>query len=177
MYGSSFTLKHLTESIAKWRNDVAYDGELILSDISKKGGGRLEPHKSHTAGRDIDIWLPTIKGVYKTKYLKGGRETERRPLFAEVDWYALWGLIRALIESGAVQNVFLDWVYQPFVYRAAANMGATEEQLRDWIQWPQKYDTRAIFSHSADHLSHIHVRFKCAPYESECSGKRYKPRN
>lgn len=176
MWGSSQTISNLQQAVAAFRQDVDYDGELILSDISAQNGGLLRPHKSHQAGRDIDIWLPTIKGVYKTKYLKRGGSAPRRPHFDEVDWYALWGLVRALIQTGAVQYVFLDWIYQEYVYRAAVEMGATEEELDEWIQWPRsRKSTKGVFRHSKDHLSHIHVRFLCAPWEPQCSGKAAKP--
>lgn len=177
-WGSSQTISNLQTAVATFRQDVAYDGALILSDISKKGGGQLPPHKSHQAGRDIDIWLPTLKGVYKTKHVgKGkGKIKPRRPRYDEVDWYATWGLVRALIKTGAVQYVFLDWIYQETVYRAAVNMGATEEELDEWIQWPRpRASSKGIFRHSKDHLSHIHVRFKCAPWEPDCKGAVAKP--
>jgi len=171
MWGSSQTISNLQRAIAAFRQDVDYDGELILSDISQQGGGYLKPHKSHQAGRDIDIWLPTIKGVYKLKYLDSGGERPRRPMFEEVDWYALWGLVRALIQTGAVQYVFLDWRYQKFVYQAAVEMGATQEELDEWIQWPRpRTSSKGIFRHSKDHLSHIHVRFLCAKWEPQCNG-------
>jgi len=156
--------------------DVDFDGEIILADISKKSGGHFDPHKSHQAGRDIDIWLPTLKGVYKTKYLDDGRTRPRKPHFEEVDWYATWGLVRALIQTGAVKYIFLDWRYQKYVYDAAVNMGATREQLDEWIQYPRHQSSpRGIFRHSQDHLSHIHVRFKCAQWESQCKGDRAPP--
>lgn len=171
MWGSSQTISNLQKAIAAFRQDVDYDGELILSDISAQHGGHLKPHKSHQAGRDIDIWLPTIKGVYKVKYLDSGGERPRRPMFEEVDWYALWGLVRALIQTGAVQYVFLDWRYQKFVYQAAVEMGATQEELDEWIQWPRpRTSSKGIFRHSQDHLSHIHVRFLCAKWEPQCNG-------
>jgi pSer/pThr/pTyr-binding forkhead associated (FHA) protein/LysM repeat protein len=176
MWGSSQTISNLQQAVAAFRQDVDYDGQLILSDISAQHGGVLRPHKSHQAGRDIDIWLPTIKGVYKRKYLNRGGTAPRRPLFDEVDWYAVWGLVRALIKTGAVQYVFLDWRYQEFVYRAAVEMGATEEELDEWIQWPRpSRSSKGIFRHSQDHLSHIHVRFMCAPWERECKGAVAKP--
>ncbi|MGH1345495.1 MAG: penicillin-insensitive murein endopeptidase [Nannocystales bacterium] len=176
MWGSSQTISNLQEAVAAFRQDVDYDGELILSDISARDGGLLRPHKSHQAGRDIDIWLPTIKGVYKKKYLNSGGEKPRRPMFEEVDWYAVWGLVRALIKTGAVQYVFLDWRYQEFVYRAAVEMGATEDELDEWIQWPRpRASSKGVFRHSQDHLSHIHVRFLCAPWEPDCKGAVAKP--
>lgn len=173
MWGSALTISSLQEAVAHFRQDVDFDGVVILADISKKGGGLFPPHKSHQAGRDIDIWLPTLKGVYKTKYLGEGKSRPRKPHFEEVDWYATWGLVRALIRTGNVQYVFLDWRYQKFVYDAAVNMGATQGELDEWIQYPRhKSSPRGIFRHSTDHLSHIHVRFKCAEWEPECSGAR-----
>ena len=41
------------------------EGEIKIADISKKGGGRLRPHSSHQAGRDVDIRLPRRKGSSK----------------------------------------------------------------------------------------------------------------
>ncbi len=176
MWGSAYMIKNLHKGIVTFRQDVDYDGDLIVADMSKKLGGHFDPHKSHQAGRDVDIWLPTLKGVYKTKYLGDGRQKERRPFWYEVDWYATWGLMRALIKTDAVEAIFLDIILQPYVYDAAKNMGATKAELDAWIQYPTKGNNgRVIVQHSADHFSHIHVRFKCAPWESDCKGDRGPP--
>jgi hypothetical protein len=173
MYGSAYLIKNLHKAIVTFRQDVDYDGELIVADISRQPGGKFDPHKSHQAGRDVDIWLPTLKGVYKTKFLGSGKQKERRPFWYEVDWYATWGLMRALIKTDSVEAIFLDIILQPYVYNAAKNMGATEEELAKWIQYkPKGKNFGAIVTHSADHYSHIHVRFKCAPWESECKGDK-----
>jgi len=173
MWGSAYLIKNLHQAIVTFRQDVDYDGALIVADISKKAGGHFDPHKSHQAGRDVDIWLPTLKGVYKTKHLGSGKQKERRPFWYEVDWYATWGLMRALIKTGAVEAIFLDNILQPYVYNAAKNMGATPEELDAWIQYPRKVNNGKVFvQHSADHYSHIHVRFKCGPAETECKGDR-----
>ena len=172
MWGSSNLIANLQKAVATFRQDVDFDGVVILADISMQHGGFFPPHKSHQAGRDIDIWLPTLKGVYKTKYLGEGRSRPRKPLFPEIDWYATWGLVRALIKTDAVKYIFLDWSRQEYVYRAAVNMGATEEELDEWIQWPRpKSSPKGIFRHSEAHLSHIHVRFDCAEWEPDCKAR------
>lgn len=169
MWGGAYMIANLQKALATFRQDVDFDGVIVVADMSKQGGGHFPPHSSHQAGRDVDIWLPTLKGVYKEKYLGDGRSRERRPEPEEADWYATWGLIRALIKTDAVQYVFLDWTLQEYVYNAAKHMGATDEELDAWIQWPRgPKSSRAIFRHSAAHIHHIHVRFKCAPYEKEC---------
>lgn len=174
MYGSAYVVSNLQKAVAMFRQDLDFDGVLVLSDISKKGGGLLNPHKSHQQGRDIDIWLPTLRGVFKAKYLTedGDSEWGRRPEPEEADWFATWGLVRALAKTGAVQDVFLDLSLHPRVYDAAKLMGATEEELDEMIQWPRKYPpTHVILKHSDYHIHHIHVRFKCAPYEKSCRAR------
>jgi hypothetical protein len=164
MWGSSATIQALLTAVAKFRQDIEFDGELVLADISKRGGGHLPPHKSHQAGRDIDIWMPTLRGVYKKSYL--GRE--RRPLPSEIDWFATWALIRALVEGGNVAHIFLEYELQEKVYRAAKLMGATDEELTQSIQWPRGKFASGVVAHSSGHIGHIHVRFRCAPAEPQC---------
>jgi hypothetical protein len=170
-YGSGYMVANLQIAIANFRQDLDFDGELVLADISKPGGGLFHPHKSHQQGRDIDIWLPTLRGVFKSKYLSdtGDQDWGRRPNPEEADWFATWGLVKALGETGAVQKVFLDISLHDRVYNAAKLMGATDEELDELIQWPRKYPKSTnILQHSAHHVHHIHVRFNCAPWEKEC---------
>ena len=169
MWGGAYMISNLQKALATFRQDVDFDGVIVVADMSRQNGGEFKPHSSHQAGRDVDIWLPTLKGVYKEKYLGDGRSRERRPEPEEADWYATWGLVRALIKTDAVQYVFIDWTLQKYVYDAAKHMGATDEELDAWIQYPRgPKSSRAIFRHSPAHVHHIHVRFKCAPYEKEC---------
>lgn len=170
MWGSSHTIETLLKAITRFRQDLAFDHELVLADISRRNGGKFKPHKSHQAGRDIDIWMPTLKGVYKHKYLGDDKTKvkERRPKVNEIDWYATWGLVRALIETGEVIKIFLEYSLQENLYKAAVEMGATEEELAK-IQWPRGAGAGgAIVAHSAGHISHIHVRFKCSKSDIDC---------
>ncbi|HET6584568.1 MAG TPA: penicillin-insensitive murein endopeptidase, partial [Nannocystaceae bacterium] len=169
VYGSAYAMKNLQTALARFRQDVDYDGQIVISDLSKKGGGFFEPHKSHQAGRDVDIWLPNVKGAYRPKERSVGLKKMHRAVGNEVDWYATWGLVRALIETKAVKAIFLDYSRQKYVFEAARNMGATKEQLEEWIQYPRGASSpKGIFRHSEAHFSHMHVRFKCADYEEAC---------
>ncbi|MBV1859419.1 MAG: penicillin-insensitive murein endopeptidase [Nannocystaceae bacterium] len=167
MWGSSHTIETLLKAIARFRQDLTFDHELVLADMSRRNGGKFRPHKSHQAGRDIDIWMPTLKGVYKHKYL-GDKVRDRKPKSSEVDWYATWGLVRALMETGEVIKIFLDYPLHEKLHRAAVEMGATQAELAK-IQWPRGRGAGgAIVSHSTGHVGHIHVRFKCAPTDQDC---------
>jgi pSer/pThr/pTyr-binding forkhead associated (FHA) protein len=166
MWCGSYMAEHLQWAIAKFRYTYEFEGDMVVADMSQKHGGPFDPHKSHQAGRDVDIWLPTLKGVYKRDHL----EKERKPFWPEVDWFALYGFLKALHETKAVHAVFLDYQLQPLVYEAAKLMGATDQELDEMITWPKGEHSRtSLLQHSAGHLQHIHVRFKCGPNDKECS--------
>ncbi|MEM9459265.1 MAG: penicillin-insensitive murein endopeptidase [Myxococcota bacterium] len=172
MWGSGYLVANVQKAVAQFRQDMDFDGTLVMADISRtKGGHFYPPHKSHQAGRDIDIWLPTLRGVFKEKYLNedGDEKWGRRPNPEEVDWFATWGLIKALLETDAVQAIFLSDSVQPSVYDAAKFLGVSDEELDYALQYPKGSGTQpGKVSHSPGHSHHMHVRFKCAPYEKRC---------
>jgi LysM repeat protein len=164
MWGSSHTIETLQTAIARFRQELDFDGEIVVADISRQGGGKFVPHKSHQAGRDVDIWMPTLKGVYKSHYL----ERDRKPRPNEIDWFATWGLVRALIDTGQVVHIFLEYELQAKLHHAAKTMGATDEELLKAMQYPRGNWSPGIVGHSAGHTGHIHVRFKCGPLDEGC---------
>lgn len=163
LWGSSYTLTHLTQAIADFRHDSGWTGTLVVGAISRKHGRRLPPHISHQSGRDVDIRLPRLPGLPD-----GGR-----PNPDEIDWLATWELVDALVETEAVDLILLDASLHRRLYEAARIRGETRETLRPVIQWPSwtpKADP--IVRVGPGHKSHIHVRFKCAPDERRCRSKR-----
>ena len=54
------------------------------------------------------------------------------------------------------------------LYRAALRAGASEEEISTFLQYPHGAP-KAIVRHSSGHVKHIHVRFLCAEYETQCS--------
>lgn len=157
-YGSSHTIKHLQDAILQFRKQSGFERELLIKDISTRRGGRLRPHNSHRSGRDVDIRLPARAGVPE------GTSPERE---AQVDWDAAWVLIKAMIDTGEVQYIFLSRPRQRALYKAALQAGMTEEQLVPLIQYPERTRTTVV-RHSRGHTSHIHVRFKCGAEEPNC---------
>jgi murein endopeptidase len=157
-WGSSHTILELQKTIATWRRDTGFSGPLVIGAISKKGGGRFKPHRSHQSGRDVDIRLPK----------KPGADSKSQDP-ADIDWRAAWGLIKAFIDSGQVDYIFLDWNRQKRLYNAAKAAGATEEVLNKAIQYPRARKTNnGVVRHAEGHTVHIHVRVKCAPSSSRC---------
>lgn len=165
MWGSSHTIETLQTAIAHFRQDVDFDGVVMVADISRRQGGHFPPHKSHQAGRDVDIWMPTLKGVYKENY-KG---KDRKPQPNEIDWFATWGLVRALIETDQIVHIFLEYELQAKLHHAAKTMGATDEELVRMIQYPRGPYAAGVVGHSAGHTGHIHVRFRCGDEDVRCA--------
>ena len=181
MWGSSHAVLQIQRAFAAFRRQSGFDAPIVVADLSKPEGGRFEPHKSHQSGRDVDIWLPMLRGVYKDAYLYQEQSTlseeedwrsawGRRPEPDEADWFATWNLVQALVQTGEVRYIFLQYELQEKVYQAAQLMGASAEELGSIIQWPRGHKASGVLVHSDNHIHHIHVRFKCARGEQDCRG-------
>lgn len=157
-YGSSHAVKVIHDSIAAFRAESGYKGEIKIADLSKKGGGRLRPHSSHQAGRDVDIRLPLRKGVSKDNHS-----------VSAIDWDVSWALIKAFIDSGEIEYIFLETSRQKALRKAAQRAGASAEELKRAIQYPSKRGTnKGLVRHAKGHRMHIHVRIKCADGNARC---------
>lgn len=157
-WGSSHAVEMLQLGVARFRRDTGFDGELVIHDMSRKRGGRLPPHTSHRSGRDVDIRLPLAPGI------KPGTVPER---VSQVDWDAVWGLVKALVSTGQVKYIFLSRSRQRFLYAAAKRAGAADKELDRMIQYPRG-EKVAVVRHDPGHVHHIHVRFRCGENETSC---------
>lgn len=162
LWGSSFTIENLQIAFANFRHDTGFEHAIVVGSISKRTGRRLPPHRSHQSGRDVDIRLPLLPHVPQTN----------SPNADEIDWYATWGLIKALGDTNAVSVVFLEAHLHRRVYEAARVMGEEPETLEAFLIYPQwRPKTDPLVRHSDGHDEHIHVRFRCGPDEPRCRGR------
>lgn len=162
LWGSSHTIEQLVTGIANFRRDSGFEGELVIGALSRRGGGRFPPHRSHQSGRDVDIRLPLLPGAVST----------HDPHPAEVDWHAAWCLVEALHDLGTVNVIFLDIKLQRRLYEAARALGVSHDELRELVQWTPNSGREPIVRHSRGHTGHIHVRFECGPDEPRCKKRR-----
>ena len=161
-WGTSFAVRHLVDTLHRWREESDYTGLLRLGAMSRQRGRRIGGHRSHQSGRDLDIRLPLREGIADTM-----TPTPRR-----ADWVAIYALVRAFEASGAVTRIFLDYRLQKRLYKVAREAGADRETLRRLIQVPRgQRASRGLLRHSPGHDIHLHVRFACADHESECAGR------
>lgn len=158
-YATSHAALVLRRAMADFRRRSGYRGTVLVADISKRGGGRLRPHRSHQTGRDIDIRLPKLEGIPAGKY----------PSMDEIDWVATWHMVAAFVDTGEVEYIFLDYRRQRRLYRAARRLGVSEDRLRQVMQYPRgPKATQGIVRHSKGHTIHMHVRIKCAEDAPSC---------
>jgi murein endopeptidase len=156
-WGASFTIEQLTRALQRFR-ETGFDREIVIQDMSRKGGGRFKPHESHQSGRDVDIRLP----------LKAGVPVGTIPEAASVvDWDATWMLFLSMLSTQQVKFIFLSRTRQKLLYEAALRAGATKEELGTLMQYPRTSRT-AVIRHSRGHNKHFHVRFNCSPADTTC---------
>jgi murein endopeptidase len=116
--------------------------------MSRKGGRKLRPHRSHRTGRDVDIRMPALPHAE-------GSELARD----EIDWAATWAMIDAFVRTEHVQQIYLERKLWERLRRAAMRTGASDGSI-----------TRAfdVISHEKGHTSHVHVRFVCGSDAPDC---------
>lgn len=157
-HATSLTIMSLQQAFANFRGRTGFGRELVVLDISQKGGGRLRPHKSHRAGRDVDLRLPLAPAV-------PDGTVPIKP--SQVDWDMTWRLIEALIETGHVRYIFLSRSRQRRLYPAALRAGASPAYLAEHLQFPGREKKQTV-RHSKGHDKHMHIRFNCAPDSKRC---------
>jgi murein endopeptidase len=155
----------LLEAIVRFRARSHYEAPLVLGTMSRRHGGPMLGHLSHQTGRDLDVRLP-LKGNMPATF----EVTPRR-----VDWLAVWHLVGALADTGAVAAVFLDYEAQKLIDKAARKSGASAEERRRVLQYPHGAKAGGLVRHSPGHEAHMHIRFTCGALEPECVGSDQDP--
>jgi len=157
-YGTTHAVHQLVSAIALFHERSDYPLPVELGSMSLPRGGEIGQHKSHQTGRDVDIRLLRRPDVSTWKASRGTR----------VQWDAVWDLVLAFAEVDAVV-IFLDYKAQRRLYRAAKARGASETLLDEMIQYPGGHGSSGgLVRHEPGHDTHLHVRFGCGPFETEC---------
>lgn len=165
-YGSTHTVMQTLAAITRFRHESSFKGQVVIGGMSRPRGGRFRPHKSHQSGRDVDIRLPLLRSA----------EGKKHTTSADVDWKVTWQLMRAFLDTGEVEYIFLEYNLQKRIYKAARESGVSREQLDVWLEWPVKIkkrsNKRVLIRHVEGHTTHMHVRIRCGPQEKHCYSSR-----
>lgn len=155
------TIALLTYAVREVLREYPSSPPVVFGALSRPEGGRLKPHKSHRSGRDVDI---------------GYFATGDRPLrtFAdlradEIDYDKTFYLMAALIATGRVDFMFVNYALQPRFVEAARRLGYDDEQIAYLFQYPRGRGSRTgLIRHARGHTRHFHVRFACPRGDQEC---------
>ena len=158
-WGTTYAVRATVDALARFVQLSTYPNPLRVGTFSRQRGGHVGGHVSHQSGRDVDIRLPLRVEVPQAL----------QPTLRRVDWMAVYHLIKAFADTGAVQVVFLDYRSQKRLYTVAKENGVSEEELDVLLQYPiGSAASRGLVRHEPGHADHIHVRFHCGPAEPEC---------
>jgi penicillin-insensitive murein endopeptidase len=129
--------------------EARYPGSprVVIGDLSRAKGGRLDRHRSHQAGRDADI------GFY---YRSGEADTFRAARPKELDVPRTWALVRGLVTETDVERIFIDRA----VIRALYDQAVFEGEDRAWLaDIFGRTSEKGIIQHERRHRDHLHARF------------------
>ena len=153
-YGTAKTIKLLGDVVGRYRKRHARAPKVLIGDISKNGGGKLDPHLSHRTGRDVDVG-----------YVLEGKDAKRTRFSGvtldNLDVPRTWSLVKSFLDTGEVQYVFMDYTLQKVLYEYAQSRGASEDTLDELFQYPRgRGRSHGIIRHWRSHRNHFHVRFR-----------------
>ncbi|MEZ4375776.1 MAG: penicillin-insensitive murein endopeptidase [Polyangiaceae bacterium] len=149
-YGTRETCDFLAHAIHKVNRELPGGHPLYIGHISAKSGGHLNPHKSHQAGRDVDISF-YYQGEDAARWYKRGTADN-------LDLPRTWSFVRALISDTDVEMILIDHSIQKLLYDYAQSIGEDQTWL-DNVFHGQAGKQRALILHAPGHATHIHIRF------------------
>jgi len=148
-FATAETIEFLESAIEAVEERHPGSPRLVIGDISRPDGGRLNRHRSHQAGRDADLGF----------YFRSGEAADlKRPGRNELDVPRTWTFVRALVTDTDVERIFVDRALQRVLYAHALAEGEDREWLDD-IFGRRTAGKDAIIQHERRHQDHLHARF------------------
>jgi LysM repeat protein len=157
-YGERHVIEHLRSTIAVVRALYPDVHTLAIGDISAAHGGKLDNHKSHQTGLDVDVgfYFKKVPDGYPDKFVGANADLD-----LEATWALLVAFARTTSIDDGVEMIFLDYAVQKRLYDWARARGTPDEDLADLLQYPRGKDSMSgLVRHWPNHSDHLHVRFK-----------------
>ncbi len=129
--------------------------DMVVSDISRCGGGRFPPHRTHQSGRDVDMryfQLGIARGFYD--YIFVGPWN--------FDVARVWVMVETIHAHDLAEVVYIDVAHQKALHAyATEQLGYTREALGPIISWPHaRRRLASLVQHMPGHHNHLHIRFR-----------------
>ena len=146
-YGTAETLDFIAAAVHAVESRYPGSPRVVIGDISNPSGGRLNRHRSHQAGRDVDI------GFY---YERGEVDDFRTVRKRDLDLPRTWTLVRSFVTETDVDRVFVDRSIIRLLYAHALEAGEDRGWLADLFG---RDGGKGLIQHERGHKNHLHVRF------------------
>ncbi len=134
-------------------------GDLVVTDISRREGGHLRPHKTHQNGRDVDVLL------YRDGPGEGARGAR------DLDVERTWALVMLLRSAGDVDTILMDRGVQARVLNYARGVlhrpQAELDEIFQIVHGGTRKGADALCKHAPGHRTHLHLRFKSPRAEAD----------
>jgi hypothetical protein len=138
-----------------------------VGEISSRRGGRARPHVSHRTGRDVDLgYLLRPRASAELRPLQWKRADER-----SFDAEKNWVLIKALVDTGEVQTIFISRKLQRLLEPVARAQLDADEFARYFRVPGQDPQHAPLLRHEDGHVDHMHVRFRCDDDDVRCRSR------
>ena len=157
-FGADHVVETVQRAIAEVRARHPHLHSLAIGDLSDHDGGKLDGHRSHQSGLDVDLGLyyKKVPAKYPNDFANAN---------SDLDLEAMWSLVIAFARTAesptGVQVILLDYSIQARLYYWALKRGITREELAVVLQYPRKKtELLGVVRHWRNHYDHLHVRFK-----------------
>ncbi len=166
--GRFFGTWELVQLLERGARRVAFrlpGARLSVGELSRPGGGRVDGHRSHESGRDVDVGFYVTNTDGKPIYSYAFADFDARGRGVAPNQYLRfddarnWELIAKLLTDGdaRVQHVFVSSPLRQRLLDEARRRGAPAgliERAKMALAQP---------AHGHPHANHFHVRIYCAP--------------
>lgn len=166
-WGAPHAVSHVQQAIASVRSEFPQLHDLSVGDMSKHGGGKIDDHRSHQSGLDIDIgfYFTTVPATYPTSFA-----TADDALDLDATWALVAAFANQATEAGGVRVIFLDHHVAGRLYRFAQGRGVDQATLDAMFEFPHgKRAGVGLIRHEPHHADHLHVRYRCAAADTGCT--------
>ena len=165
-YGTARMVSFLQRAASKLEQTAGPGPDLRIGDLSIEGGGRIQGHGSHRAGRDADVLYfardagNRLADVGAMRFDRFGRGTLDGARY-QFDTRRNWALVRAMLTDPEieVQWIFCSHGLKVLLLEEALAQGEDIELVRR-AAWILHRPTNA-----RPHDDHLHVRIYCSAEE------------
>lgn len=150
-YATDETVAFIATAVTEVERRYPGSPRVVIGDLSRNDGGRLNRHRSHQSGRDVDLGFYFL-GREPQAFVRGAVRGKPQ----QMDVERTWALVRALVTMTDIERIFLDRAIQRVLDAHARSLGEDGAWLDSIFG---RTSEKGIIQHERRHLDHLHVRF------------------